>query len=130
MSKSSDDKTTTEEAASGTSQRLEDVLDNLDLDTMTPPMLRTLLNYTMETLKVARRRVGEVAGVERRIAAVVGVRAALAVPPGSDDEVAVAVPVDVPHARHGKAELVVRRLAFERIQVVLSQRPRGEQGNN
>lgn len=59
MSNSSDEKSTAGQAPSGSSERLEDVLDNLDLETMTAPMLRTLLNYTMETLKIARRRVDE-----------------------------------------------------------------------
>lgn len=57
MSKSSHDKSNP--AESGSSQRLEEVLDKLNLDTMGAPMLRTLLVQTMETLKVARRRVDE-----------------------------------------------------------------------
>ena len=59
MSKSSDGKTTESAAASGTAKRLEEVLDNLDLETIGAPMLRTLLSQTMETLKIARRRVDE-----------------------------------------------------------------------
>ena len=59
MSKSSDGKTTEGATASGTAKRLEEVLDNLDLETIGAPMLRTLLSQTMETLKIARRRVDE-----------------------------------------------------------------------
>lgn len=59
MSKSSDGKTTQGATASGTAKRLEEVLDNLDLETIGAPMLRTLLSQTMETLKIARRRVDE-----------------------------------------------------------------------
>ena len=59
MSKSSDGKTTESAAASGTAKRLEEVLDNLDLETIGAPMLRALLSQTMETLKIARRRVDE-----------------------------------------------------------------------
>jgi diguanylate cyclase (GGDEF)-like protein len=59
MSKLSDGKTTESAAASGTAKRLEEVLDNLDLKTVGAPMLRTLLAQTMETLKIARRRVDE-----------------------------------------------------------------------
>ena len=59
MSKSLDGKTTESAAASGTAERLEEVLDNLDLKTIGAPMLRTLLAQTMETPKIARRRVDE-----------------------------------------------------------------------
>ena len=59
MSESSDGKTTESAAASGTAKRLEEVLDNLDLETIGAPMLRALLSQTMETLKIARRRVDE-----------------------------------------------------------------------
>ena len=59
MRKSSDSKTTESAEASGTAERLEEVLDNLDLKTIGSPMLRTLLAQTMETLKIARRRVDE-----------------------------------------------------------------------
>ena len=44
---------------SGSAKRLEEVLDNLDLETLSAPLLRTLLSQTMETLKLARRRVDE-----------------------------------------------------------------------
>jgi diguanylate cyclase (GGDEF)-like protein len=59
MSKSLDSKTTEIAAASGTAKRLEEVLDNLDLKTIGAPLLRTLLAQTIETLKIARRRVDE-----------------------------------------------------------------------
>ena len=58
-SNSSDGKITESTAASGTAQCLEEVLDNLDLKTIGAPMLRTLLAQTMETPKIARRRVDE-----------------------------------------------------------------------
>jgi diguanylate cyclase (GGDEF)-like protein len=59
MSASSHDKTIATTSPSGTTARLEEVLDKLDLETMSAPLLRTLLTQTMETLKVARRRVDE-----------------------------------------------------------------------
>lgn len=59
MSKATQDQTGESESPSGTAKRLEEVLDKLDLSTLSAPMLRTLLSQTMETLKVARRRVDE-----------------------------------------------------------------------
>lgn len=59
MSNSSDEKTGAATSPSGSAKRLEEVLDNLDLNTLSPPLLRTLLSQTMETLKVARQRVDE-----------------------------------------------------------------------
>ena len=59
MNNSSDEKTGETMSPSGSAKRLEEVLDNLDLETLSSPLLRTLLSQTMETLKVARRRVDE-----------------------------------------------------------------------
>ena len=59
MNNSSDEKTDETMSPSGSAKRLEEVLDNLNLETLSAPLLRTLLSQTMETLKVARRRVDE-----------------------------------------------------------------------
>ena len=59
MNNSSDEKTGETMSPSGSAKRLEEVLDNLNLETLSAPLLRTLLSQTMETLKVARRRVDE-----------------------------------------------------------------------
>ncbi|MEC7397369.1 MAG: hypothetical protein VX639_09495, partial [Pseudomonadota bacterium] len=59
MSASHDDQAKPETSASGSAARLEEVLDKLDLKTLSAPMLRFILSQTMDTLKVARRRVDE-----------------------------------------------------------------------
>ena len=59
MNNSSDEKIGETMSPSGSAKRLEEVLDNLNLETLSAPLLRTLLSQTMETLKVARRRVDE-----------------------------------------------------------------------
>jgi len=59
MSNSSDDRTGANEAPSGSTKRLEEVLDKLDLYALSTPLLRNMLSQIIETLKVARRRVDE-----------------------------------------------------------------------
>ena len=55
MSNSSDDRTGANEAPSGSTKRLEEVLDKLDLYALSTPLLRNMLSQIIETLKVARR---------------------------------------------------------------------------
>ena len=49
MNNSSDEKTDETMSPSGSAKRLEEVLDNLNLETLSAPLLRTLLSQTMET---------------------------------------------------------------------------------
>ncbi|MBO89606.1 MAG: hypothetical protein CMP14_08795 [Rickettsiales bacterium] len=59
MSTSNEDNTKSEASASGSAAKLEEVLNKLDLETLSAPMLRRILSQTMGTLKIARRRVDE-----------------------------------------------------------------------
>ena len=59
MSASHDDQAKPETSTSGSAARLEQVLDKLDLETLSTTMLRSILSQAMDTLKIARRRVDE-----------------------------------------------------------------------
>ncbi|MEE2688726.1 MAG: GGDEF domain-containing protein [Pseudomonadota bacterium] len=59
MRNPSDDRTGANEAPSGSTKRLEDVLDKLNLDALSTPLLRNMLSQMIKTLKVARRRVDD-----------------------------------------------------------------------
>jgi len=59
MTSSNRPKPETANAPSGSADRLDEVLDKLNLKQLPEPMLRNLLSQTMETLKVARRRIDE-----------------------------------------------------------------------
>ena len=59
MSTSNKGQTKPEASTSGSADKLEEVLDKLDLEKLAAPMLRRILSQTMGTLKIARRRVDE-----------------------------------------------------------------------
>ena len=59
MSASQDNSKKTGQAPSGSAERLEEVLDKLDVGRMPEGLVRNLLVQTMETLKTARRRIDE-----------------------------------------------------------------------
>ena len=59
MNKSANENSDSNKTPIGSAKRLEEVLDNLDLQSLSAPLLRTLLSQTIETLKVARHRVDE-----------------------------------------------------------------------